>query len=157
WSNVYTNTLESGTGEDLVIDSSSSTTFINDTLSFQGVVTDITTTSSNLDLTIAPSSTGDTVFTLDSDTQAKFNFTSTATASYITAAYGSGATLAAAAALTGATIDLNTNVTLDGGGNSLTALVLNVSNGGAGTTYGLDIQGAADNGIRISSTTDITT
>ncbi|MBI4127654.1 MAG: hypothetical protein HY459_01140, partial [Parcubacteria group bacterium] len=102
---------------------------------------------------------GDTVFNLDSDTNIQYALSGTSGAiTYLTGSYGSGATLAAAASLTGLSLDLSTNVTADAGGNGITGLLLTIPNGGAGTTYGIDIQGASDNGVRIAgATTDITT
>ncbi|MBI4128326.1 MAG: hypothetical protein HY459_04660, partial [Parcubacteria group bacterium] len=110
-------------------------------------------------ITFAPTGSSDTTFSLDSDTNLQYVLSGTSGAiTYLTGSYTGAQTLAAAASLTGLSLDLSTNVTADAGGNAITGLLLTVPNGGAGTTYGIDIAGASDNGIRIGgATTDITT
>ncbi|MBI4280888.1 S-layer family protein [Candidatus Uhrbacteria bacterium] len=129
----------------------------NTGLVLSGMTTDLTT-ETNGNLTLTAAGTGDVSLTLDADTQALYGFSGTATATFISGSYGATTTLASGATVVGASIDVDTNLTMDAAGNNLTGLLLTVDSGGAGLTYGLDIAGSADTGIRIGgATTDITT
>jgi hypothetical protein len=109
-------------------------------------------------VTLAPSSTGDTNFTLDADSSALFNFSSSGTSgvTFMYGSYGSATTLGASQTITGLEIDLNTNVTANATGNSMSAIVASIGNGGSGITTGIAIGGSADIGVQIDgATTDI--
>ncbi|MEK7649123.1 MAG: hypothetical protein AAB400_04410, partial [Patescibacteria group bacterium] len=124
------------------------------------------TTPANERLYIYPGGTGSTHFHQDENTNFMWGIYNEAANGAATnfampiaqMMFDTGQILSAGSSLTGMSLDLSTSLTTDVGGNAITAYIATVPNGGAGTTVGYDLTGAADIGIRLGgATTDIST